>query len=126
MSAILQGMIEGIEGGAVPPPPVEGNAYDEEALSLPDDMDEALQLMEKGTFSERALGPLLSKVYRDLKRAEILAFGARSRRWSGRRICDRPPRFRACRTAKWKIGFRQTRREKPLCEPDGVTTEGSS
>ena len=74
MAAILQGMIEGIETGAVPPPPVEGNAYAEEGLFLPDDMDEALQLMEKGDFCERALGPLLTKVYRDLKRAEILAF----------------------------------------------------
>ncbi|MDN2565814.1 glutamine synthetase family protein [Aquibium sp. A9E412] len=74
MAAILQGMIEGIEADAVPPPPVEGNAYDDEALSLPDDMDDALQLMEKGRFVERALGPLLAKVYRDLKQAEILAF----------------------------------------------------
>jgi glutamine synthetase len=74
MSALIQGMIEGIERKAVPPPPVEGNAYDDEGLFLPDDMDDALQLMAKGTFVERALGPLLAKVYKDLKRTEILAF----------------------------------------------------
>lgn len=74
MSAILQGMIEGIESGAVPPPPVEGNAYDDDGLYLPDDMDDALQLMERSAFIDRALGPLLAKVYKDLKRAEILAF----------------------------------------------------
>ncbi len=76
LSAIIQGMVEGIEAKAVPPPPVEGNAYDETGLMLPDDMDEALQLMARGTFADRALGPLLGKVYRDLKRAEIIAFWA--------------------------------------------------
>lgn len=58
----------------VPPPPVEGNAYDEDGLALPDDMDDALQLMERGRFAERALGTPLARVYRDLKRAEIIAF----------------------------------------------------
>ncbi len=74
MAAIIQGMVEGIEKKAVPPPPVEGNAYDDDGLFLPDDMDEALQLMARGRFVDRALGPLLSKVYKDLKRAEIMAF----------------------------------------------------
>ncbi|PSM18959.1 glutamine synthetase [Nitratireductor sp. StC3] len=74
LAALIQGMIEGIEGGLVPPPPVEGNAYDDDGLFLPDDMDDALQLMEKSAFVDRALGPLLSKVYKDLKRAEIIAF----------------------------------------------------
>lgn len=74
MAALIQGMVEGIEDGAVPPPPVQGNAYDDEGLLLPDDMDDALQLMAKSSFVDRALGPLLAKVYRDLKRAEILAF----------------------------------------------------
>lgn len=77
MAALLQGMIEGIDEGKEPPPPVEGNAYDDEELdapSLPDDMDEALILMEKSKFVDRALGPLMAKVYKDLKRAEILAF----------------------------------------------------
>jgi len=74
MAALIQGMVEGIENGDVPPPPVEGNAYDEEGVYLPDDMDDALQLMLKSSFVDRALGPLLAKVYRDLKRAEIVAF----------------------------------------------------
>ncbi|QDZ01661.1 glutamine synthetase [Nitratireductor mangrovi] len=74
MATLLQGMVEGIEGNLVPPPPVEGNAYDDDGLFLPDDMDDALQLMEKSRFVDRALGPLLSKVYKDLKRAEIIAF----------------------------------------------------
>jgi glutamine synthetase len=43
---------------------------------LPDDMDEALQLAQNGKFCDRALGPELAKIYKDLKRAEILAFWA--------------------------------------------------
>lgn len=74
MTAIVQGIVEGIEKKAVPPPPIEGNAYDDEGLFLPDDMDDALQLMERSRFIDRALGPLLAKVYKDLKRAEIMAF----------------------------------------------------
>jgi glutamine synthetase len=74
MATLIQGIVEGIEEGAVPPPPVQGNAYDDEGLFLPDDMDDALQLMEKSAFIERALGPLLAKVYKDVKRAEIMAF----------------------------------------------------
>lgn len=77
MAAIIQGMMEGIDSGAKPPPPVEGSAYDEDAkvgTALPDDMDDALQLASKSAFLDRALGPLLAKVYRDLKRAEIIAF----------------------------------------------------
>jgi glutamine synthetase len=76
LAAIIQGMVEGIEAEAVPPPPVDGNAYDEDGLMLPDDMDDALQLMARSKFADRALGPFLAKVYRDLKRAEIVAFWA--------------------------------------------------
>jgi glutamine synthetase len=47
-----------------------------DAQQLPDDMDEALQLTQAGDFCDRALGPELSKIYKDLKRAEILAFWA--------------------------------------------------
>lgn len=74
MTAIIQAIMEGLEQRVLPPPPVEGNAYDEDGLSLPDDMDDALQLMDRGGFAERAMGPLLAKVFKDLKRAEILAF----------------------------------------------------
>jgi glutamine synthetase len=76
MATLIQGIVEGVESGEAPPPPVVGNAYDEGGLFLPDDMDEALQLMARSTFVERALGPLMTKVYQDLKRAEILAFWA--------------------------------------------------
>ena len=78
LCAILQAMMEGLEKKAEPPPPVVGNAYEgnEGAEHLPDDMDEALQLMRSGQFCDRALGPELSRIYKDLKRAEILAFWA--------------------------------------------------
>lgn len=77
LCAILQAMMEGLEKRETPPPPITGNAYDNtKAEQLPDDMDEALQLMQTGKFCERALGPELAKIFKDLKRAEILAFWA--------------------------------------------------
>ena len=73
--AILQAMMEGLEKRDTPPPPISGNAYDDiKAELLQDDMDAALQLMDTGGFCDRALGPELGKIFRDLKRAEILAF----------------------------------------------------
>lgn len=74
LAALLRGMLDGISKGGTPPPPVTGNAYEGEGELLPDDMDDALQLMQSGKFCERALGPDLAKVYADLKRAEIIAF----------------------------------------------------
>jgi glutamine synthetase len=75
LCAILQAMMDGLEKMETPPPPIEGNAYDATVgAKLPDDMDDALQLTSAGTFCERALGPDLARIYRDLKRAEILAF----------------------------------------------------
>jgi len=74
MAAIIEAMLEGLEQKVPPPPPVTGNAYEGDGPALPDDMDDALQLMSRGSFAARALGPLLAKVYKDLKRAEILAF----------------------------------------------------
>ena len=77
LCAILQAMLDGLDKMAPPPPPISGNAYENTAAAqLPDDMDEALQLMQSGDFCDRALGPELSKIYKDLKRAEILAFWA--------------------------------------------------
>jgi len=77
LCAILQAMMDGLEKLETPPPPVTGNAYENTtAQQLPDDMDEALQLTQSGDFCDRALGPELSKIYKDLKRAEILAFWA--------------------------------------------------
>ncbi len=77
LCAILQAMMDGLEKLETPPPQVSGNAYDDDGAELlPDDMDEALLLMQKGQFADRALGPELSKIYKHLKRTEILAFWA--------------------------------------------------
>lgn len=75
LCAILQAMMDGLEKGEAPPPPTTGNAYDAESgAQLPDDMEEALRMSLSGPFCETALGPELARIYRDLKRAEILGF----------------------------------------------------
>jgi len=75
LCAVLQAMMDGLDKMEAPPPPIEGNAYDTAVgEKLPDDMEKALGLTSQGAFCERALGPDLARIYRDLKRAEILAF----------------------------------------------------
>jgi glutamine synthetase len=75
MTTILQAMMEGMDMEEAPPPPIQGNAYEQSnAPQLPDDMDDALQLAMKSEFLKRALGSQLAKVFCDLKRAEIHAF----------------------------------------------------
>lgn len=77
LCAVLQAMMDGLEKMETPPPAITGNAYDnDDAELLPDDMDEALILMQKGQFAERALGAELATIYKHLKRTEILAFWA--------------------------------------------------
>src|SRR5690606_3341574 len=76
VAALMRGIEEGIENKEVPAQQVIGNACEGGELFQPDDMDEARRLRARSSFVERALGPLISKVYQDLKRAEILAFWA--------------------------------------------------
>ncbi|MEL6922035.1 MAG: glutamine synthetase family protein, partial [Pseudomonadota bacterium] len=55
MCAVLQAVYDGLDKRAKPPAPATGNAYDfdESAEQLPDDMNEALLLMDTGQFCER-------------------------------------------------------------------------
>ncbi len=76
LAAILQAMADGIEKRVAPPPPIQGNAYDqaEGAAHLPDEMGLALDLFERSAFVERALGTQLKHMLAAIKRAEIAQF----------------------------------------------------
>ena len=76
MCAILQAIYDGLDKRATPPPPVAGNAYDDVrgTEQLPTSMKAAIKLMDDGDFCKRALGPELTKIYGDIKRAETEAF----------------------------------------------------
>ena len=77
MCAILQAIYDGLDKRAKPPAPVTGNAYEGSVHAneqLPKSMNAAIKLMDEGDFCRRALGPELTKIYGDIKRAEVEAF----------------------------------------------------
>ena len=75
---ILTAMLEGIEAGDAPPPPVPlgGNAYEGEGAELPADPWAALAAHEASGFARRALGDALAANLGHILRAEFEALAA--------------------------------------------------
>jgi glutamine synthetase len=63
-----------IGGGKLPPPPVEGNAYNVPLPQLSDDMDDAIEDFERSDFIRRLFGPELRRIFAEIKREELKAF----------------------------------------------------
>jgi len=74
LAGVLGGMLEGIENGIMPPPAVEGNAYNVPLPQLSDDMDDAIEDFEQSDFVSRLFGTELQKIFADIKREELKAF----------------------------------------------------
>ncbi len=74
LAAILAAMAEGLQARRPPPPPVEGNAYDDDGARLPADMAVALDAFRSSAFVRRALGAELAAIVGHVKDAEIAAF----------------------------------------------------
>ena len=64
-------MLEGIEAGIEPPPPLSGNAYDHEAESLSPSMSEAINRFRNSDFIARAFGEEYRRIYAVMKQAEL-------------------------------------------------------
>lgn len=81
LAVILEGMREGLRERRPPPPPVEGNAYDEttpnRGVPLSPRMTEALELYGRSEHARDALGVELFSLLRHLKRAEVDRFERR-------------------------------------------------
>ena len=76
LTAILAGMLEGLEREIAPPTPIIRNAYEEPAQRLPDAMDDAVRLFERSEFIRRAMGVEYRSLFAHLKKAEVAAFEA--------------------------------------------------
>lgn len=74
LTAVLAGMLEGIERGLAPPPPIVRNAYEEPVPPLPDSMESAITLFERSDFVRRTIGLEYRSLLAHLKRAEVAAF----------------------------------------------------
>ncbi|ADZ71945.1 glutamine synthetase family protein [Polymorphum gilvum] len=75
LTGVLAGMLEGLEAGREPPPPVEGNAYEKTHKRLTPWMDEAIDAFEESSRMKEAVGAHMHKVLTDIKREELNAFG---------------------------------------------------
>ncbi len=74
IAAILSGMLHGIENKLQAPPPLEGNAYELLAPSLPRYWPDALARFESSGFVRDNFGKAFQRVYSVLKRQEMADF----------------------------------------------------
>ncbi|MDI4658659.1 glutamine synthetase, partial [Xanthobacter autotrophicus] len=74
LAAILAGMLEGLEQGIEPPPPLEGNAYEHEGERLSPDMEVAVARFAASDFIARNFGVDYRRIYAAMKREELGAF----------------------------------------------------
>ena len=70
ISAILAGMLHGIENKLEAPAPLEGNAYDQVPPSLPRYWPDALARFSDSTFIRDSFGEEFQKIYTLLKQQE--------------------------------------------------------
>ncbi len=77
-SAVLGGMLHGLERRLAPPPPLLGNAYHQpiDAEPLPNDWREAILRFEKSTEMRELFGDRFVELYATLKRGEWEDFAA--------------------------------------------------
>ncbi len=76
---VLAGMLEGLEAGQLPPPPVEGNAYhgqSTDAPALPRHWPLALERFATSDFAARTFGPAFRQLFTTVKEAELDAFSS--------------------------------------------------
>ena len=79
LAGVLAGMLHGIENKLVPPPAVEGNAYEGEGQGeeLTDYMEEAVEAFEGSAFIADAFGANFRHLFSELKKAEQAVFDER-------------------------------------------------
>ncbi len=70
LAAILGAALDGIERGATPPPPITGNAYDQDLPMLPGTWDEAIDRFEKSAAMRRLFSDTLIDNFVMCKRQE--------------------------------------------------------
>lgn len=74
MAAVLAGMLYGIENELEPPPPIEGNAWEELEPSLPNQWNDAVETFRHSAFIAEYFGSELQEVFALLKQQELDEF----------------------------------------------------
>jgi glutamine synthetase len=71
LAAVLGSALIGIEDGLTPPPPITGNAYEQEMPQIPDTWAQAIDRFEQSALARRIFDPLLIGNFVMTKRQEL-------------------------------------------------------
>lgn len=71
LAAILGAALNGIEDGEDPPPPIEGNAYDQDLAQLPGTWEAAIEAFDQSAEIKRIFAPELVANFLATKRQEL-------------------------------------------------------
>lgn len=71
LAAVLGSALIGIEDDLTPPPPITGNAYEQDMAQIPDTWEMAIDRFEDGSFTRRIFDPLLIRNFVMTKRQEL-------------------------------------------------------
>jgi glutamine synthetase len=71
LAAVLGSALIGLEDGLIPPPPITGNAYEQDMPQIPDTWAQAIDRFEQSTFARRIFDPLLIANFVMTKRQEL-------------------------------------------------------
>ncbi|NDV01693.1 glutamine synthetase family protein [Pseudoroseicyclus tamaricis] len=80
MAAVLGSALTGIEDGLQPPPPIFGNAYEQEMAQIPDTWERAIDALEESAFARRIFPDLLLQNLVRTKRQEARYFAELTKR----------------------------------------------
>lgn len=71
LTAVLGSALIGIEDGLQPPPPITGNAYDQDLAQIPDTWEQAIDAFERSPIARRIFAPQLIENLVMTKRQEL-------------------------------------------------------
>lgn len=74
MTAMIAGIVEGIQNSMIPPAPTEGNAYTSDAPRVSDNQRDSLRLMESDPRVADWFGQALIDVYKEVKWKNVYLF----------------------------------------------------
>ncbi|MBP1804741.1 glutamine synthetase family protein [Rubellimicrobium aerolatum] len=71
LAAVLGSALVGIEDGLQPPPPIIGNAYEQDMAQIPDTWEQAIDAFEHSAFARRVFAPQIIDNFVMTKRQEL-------------------------------------------------------
>ena len=70
IAAVIAAALDGIEAGKAPPPPLKGNAFDQDLPMLPGSWEQAIAAFRESDIPARTFPPQLAELFADAKAQE--------------------------------------------------------